>query len=72
MPEVESIIPGKTGDFFLYGNAKSLAEKIAIWLPRLCREREAIRLNCYHVIEEKFNPHYQIEIFKQVLAGKMK
>ena len=66
MPEFESIIPGVTGNFFKETKLDDLADQIAKWLNS-GKSREEIRQNCYKVIDEKWNPYYQIEIIKQNL-----
>lgn len=66
MPEFESIIPGVTGSFFKENDTNDLAKQIAIWLTN-GKNREEIRHNCYKVIDEKWNPNYQIELIKKHL-----
>ena len=68
MPEFESIISGVTGSFFKEDDTNDLAKQIAIWLTNE-KSREEIRSNCYKVIDEKWNPNYQIEIIKQHLKA---
>lgn len=67
MPEFESIKPGITGDFFEYNNVEDLAKVISQWFStkRYCREE--VRHACYQEIDEHWNPHYQLNILKQVL-----
>ena len=66
MPEFEAIEKKVTGDFFTFGSVESLADSIEKWfLQNLSREE--IRLNCYRMIDEKYNPHKQIEVFKSVI-----
>lgn len=62
MPEFETIIENYTGIFFEENNVNDLVQKIKIIL-NLKIERE----NCYRIIEEKWNPHNQINILKKVL-----
>jgi glycosyltransferase involved in cell wall biosynthesis len=64
MPEFEAIESGKTGIFFKQNNINSLVETIQKWFQSEF-DRETIRLNCYKVIDEKYNPHYQLKILKQ-------
>ena len=66
MPEVEAIEDGLTGSFFEENNITSLASSIENWFVHN-NNRELIRENCYKVIDEKFNPHVQIEIIKKAL-----
>ena len=67
MPEFEVIQEGKTGTFFMAGNSRSLADTISEWFDTHLSDRDDIRSNCYHVIDEKWNPHNQIRILKDVL-----
>ncbi len=64
-PEAEVIVEGKTGSFF-DKTKNDLAEKILQWLNSN-NTRTVIRENCYKIIDEKYNPYYQLEVFKKVL-----
>lgn len=66
MPEFEAIISGQTGDFFNENDIRSLTEVIESWLLNH-HNREVIRNNCYQVIDEKYNPLFQIEVLKSLL-----
>lgn len=68
MPEFETINDGVTGTFFKKGNAASLSESISIWFSSHRDNREEVRQACYSVIDNKWNPHNQIKIFKEVLG----
>lgn len=65
MPEAEAIEDGVTGIFF---NKKdnNLCEKILEWINSK-KSRERIREDCYKVVDEKYNPHRQLEIIKRVI-----
>ena len=63
-PEFESIIDSGSGFFFLKDNFNDLAKKINVWLNK---EKIKVKANSYQVIDEFYNPYYQIEIFKRVL-----
>lgn len=65
-PEFESVIPGETGLFFEHDNVDSLVDNIKQWLTS-GRSRECVREACYKVIDQNWNPYYQIGILKQVL-----
>lgn len=69
MPEFEAIEDGKTGTFFKAGDSTSLAETISQWFAGPGKNREQVREACYDVIDEKWNPHHQIEIFKRVFLN---
>jgi glycosyltransferase involved in cell wall biosynthesis len=66
-PEFESIIPNETGDFFKRDNVDSLTETIKKWFNQ-SKSRDLIRKACYSIIDEKFNPHYQLKVFKDVFS----
>lgn len=67
MPEFEAIEDGKTGTFFKENDVNSLAEAIERWLS-LDIERNKIREFCYDVIDNKYNPHKQIETLKAIVS----
>lgn len=71
-PEYETVKPMKTGIFFKCGSKDDLADKMEFWLTNYASEekREAVRQNCYGVINDKFNSTYQIELLKEVLSKK--
>lgn len=67
MPEAEAVIEGRTGA--LYDLDKmNLREKISAWLQN-GKDREEIRKECYGLIDQYFNPYYQLEVFKKVLTN---
>lgn len=66
-PEFESIIPGKTGDFFVENDVNSLADTIQKWLNHSLYSRDEIRQFAYQTIESKWNVYYQIDVLKKVL-----
>jgi glycosyltransferase involved in cell wall biosynthesis len=66
MPEFEAIEEGKTGSFFEYNSVASLSQSVVDWFS-FKHDRNEIRKNCYDMIDKKWNPYYQIEVFKQVL-----
>lgn len=68
MPEFESIKKNISGDFFKKNDEIDLANKIQRWLYKL-ESREKIRMDCFQSIDEKYNPHFQMEIFKRVLKS---
>lgn len=72
MPEFESIIQGKTGDFFHENNVNSLADTIQKWLSQNLHSREAIRQFAYQTIDTKWNLYYQMNILKQVFLKQAK
>ena len=70
MPEYEAITPGMTGDFFRDGDIDDFTARTAEWLSRLAsvEYRERTREECYKVIDERYNPDYQIKVFRTVLS----
>lgn len=67
-PEFESITPGITGDFFEENDVGDLALKINEWLELHPNNGDITRHECYKVIDEKYNPHYQIELLEKLLV----
>ena len=65
-PEFEVIQPGVTGNFYKQNDVEDLAKTIHEWLTNV-PDRETLRQTCYKVIDEKWNPHYQIEVIKNIL-----
>ncbi len=66
MPEFEVVKSGVTGDFFECNNIDSLADTINNWFS-ISHNREYIRLAAYKIIDESWNPHYQIVVLKKAL-----
>ena len=66
MPEFEIIEENKTGLFFQKDSVIDLAEKITEW-SRLNLNRDEIRLNCYHKIDQYYNPFFQVDLLKKIL-----
>ena len=69
MPEFEAIEPGNTGAFFKENDIEDLARAIKQWSDT-CDDREAVRKACYKVIDEKYNPHVQIETIKKAINNQ--
>lgn len=65
-PEVEAITSGKTGAFFKKGDGSSLASVISDWLNNN-ESREEIRQECYRIMDERYNPEYQIEVISKTI-----
>lgn len=72
MPESEAIVPGKTGDFFRNGDITDFADKTARWITRLSSSdaREETRLSCYGAIDDRYNPDYQMRVFRSVIYDR--
>ncbi len=65
-PEFEVIQPGITGNFYRQNDVEDLAQTINDWLLN-APDRDSLRHNCYRVIDEKWNPYYQINVIKTIL-----
>ena len=65
-PECEAIIRGVNGDQFVENDVNSLSSTIEKWFIEH-PDREAVRLACYKIIDEKYNPHNQISIIKSFI-----
>lgn len=65
-PEYETIQTGKTGDFFEENNIYDLTDKIEKWLSVETERRNEVRNDCYAIIDEKYNPNFQINLLKKL------
>lgn len=54
-PEVEAIIPGKTGIFYKYGDLNSMIAKIREWEQKR-ESKEIVKAKCNSVINSLYNP----------------
>lgn len=68
MPEFESIKKGVTGDFFKEDDLLDLSEKIANWFVNHL-DRENIRKDCYSIIDQYYNPYFQLKIIENVIKA---
>ena len=69
MPEFEAIQENITGAFFERDNIEDLARVITSWFDMHHEDREKVRQACYKEIEEKWNPHKQLETIKKVIMA---
>lgn len=70
MPEFESIEEGMTGTFFKKDDIKDIADKISKWFEKHKNaSRDEIAQDCYKVIDDKWNPHYQIKVIKNIIKN---
>ena len=67
MPEYEIIIKGKTGDLYKKDNFEDFCLKIENWINGN-KDRDQIRMNCYNMINDKFNSEYQINLLKNKIV----
>ncbi len=66
MPEYEAIVEGRTGLLFKRESLPDLERAVKMWLD-LMQDREAVRRNCYEIIERHWNSTSQANILKAVL-----
>ena len=67
MPEFEAIKNDISGSFFEENSVDDLSEKIKIWTYKTVLKRNEIRNNCYKIIDDKYNPFFQIEILNKLI-----
>ncbi len=65
MPEFETIKDGETGCFFKENDPIDLAKRISEWFNNNQYDRENIRKACFNVIDNDWNPNYQLKVFKE-------
>ena len=70
MPEVDAIVPGRTGYFFEENNVEELSKTIHTCISTNQDEREMHRKYCYEMIANYYNPSNQIEIMKKFFSKK--
>lgn len=71
MPEFEAVIQNKTGLFFRENDVDDLANALENWINAMTDKRETVRQDAYRIIDEKYNPHIQIELLKSVIYPNM-
>lgn len=73
-PECEAIIPGRTGDYYHYGDIQSLANVMEVWLGRQRESRADTAQQCVASIEDRWSPHAQYCLIRseidELLPGK--
>ncbi len=60
-PEAEAVADGLTGSLFSEGDAASLAAQIERWTGLDDDHRDDVRQACFRTMEERYNPHRQLE-----------
>lgn len=68
-PEVESIIPGQTGDVFEDGDAEDLVRVMRPWLHR-AGDRQAVRAACIDMVERYWSPDSQLDAIERAVMGQ--
>ncbi|MGN1210224.1 MAG: glycosyltransferase family 4 protein [Candidatus Cryptobacteroides sp.] len=66
VPECEAIIPGVTGELFIKGDVEDLTVKIFSILAG-GSDREKFRSNCHKIVDERYNPKYQVDVMERVI-----
>ena len=66
MPEFEAIVSGITGDFFIEDDVTDLTQKIKKWINLDLNRRNFVRKKCFEMIDNRYNPNYQINVFKSL------
>jgi glycosyltransferase involved in cell wall biosynthesis len=68
-PEVEAIIPGRTGEFFRSGDPDSLAEAL---LPFLATSggRASYSPCCKEMVDRYYNPAFMRSVFDRAVSGR--
>lgn len=67
MPEFEVIEKGVTGDFFEENDIYDLSFKIEDWIDKHNENDLSLKEKCYRIIDEKYNPDYQLKVIKSLL-----
>ena len=67
-PEVESVIPKITGEFYIYNDFDSLKETIKKWILIPSMDKKIVREKCQAIIKESWTPDYQINVIKQAIT----
>ena len=70
MPEFECIQDGVTGFFFEKNNARDLAKKTEHWFSDKANKRNEVRQSCYSMIDQFYNPYFQLSVFKKVILDQ--
>lgn len=66
MPEVEAIKDEYNGFLFQENDIEDLMQKIVAWQDTHTN-REAIRDQCYEIIDTYYNPNYQLTVFDKLI-----
>ncbi|MEO1013518.1 MAG: glycosyltransferase [Bacteroidota bacterium] len=71
MPEFEAIVQGFNGDLFEHNNVEDLKSKIKNVLDfKKTRSRMEIKKNCYQIVDQYYNPIYQVQVIDNVFNQK--
>ncbi len=67
-PEVEAIVPGRTGDLFTSGDVTDLVRVMRIWLQER-PDRDRIRRDCIELVERFWSPDFQLGVLERATQG---
>lgn len=70
MPEFEAICDGSTGKFFKENDIEDLSKVIHSFYSQIKDHKQAVREECYKVIDRKYNPYAQIKVMKAAIFGE--
>ena len=68
MPEFEAVKQDETGLFFKENDISDLADKIKYWVVNY-QDRSNIRKKCFDMVDNYFNPYYQIDVMKRAMES---
>lgn len=71
MPEFESIQDGITGSFFKKDDVFDLVNKLRYWITMSNSQYNKNSILCSKIIDEKYNPIVQKEIFENILNNEI-
>ncbi len=70
-PEAEAISDGYNGFLFQENNKNSLKEKMLEWFLKNSADREGIRNRCYEIVDNCYNPGYQMKVIERMLENEL-
>jgi glycosyltransferase involved in cell wall biosynthesis len=68
-PEAGAIEEGYNGFFFRRGSVEDLKQKIESWVSKDI-DRHSLQGQCYEVVDQYYNPDYQLSVFERLITGK--
>jgi len=69
-PEAEAIEDGTTGFYFEENNVKDLFDKTLHWITENPSKNDKLINNCYHIIDQYYNPYFQKKVFLNLAQKK--
>ncbi|NNL01969.1 MAG: glycosyltransferase [Eudoraea sp.] len=68
-PEVDAITESKTGFLFKENDLTDLVNKIREWLIEHPNKNDALKEDCFEIIEKYYNPFYQEKVLDALIKG---